>query len=197
MKYSEVTIPKPTKSEVERYLQKWESLENYTLQESALDKLFHKTYKGNTDLDDILIKVCALNDFYSTNIYSVFNVAKRIKELDIDKRLKEGDVNLVNDIARVTISGKPKNFYSFASKYCSHHHPIAYPIYDSYVEKCLVYFKRKDKFAKFTLPDLRDYQKFKDILTEFKKFYGIDEHNLKDIDKYLWQLGKEYLPNKY
>ena len=30
-----VTIPKPNKIEVEKYLDKWDSLENYVLQENA------------------------------------------------------------------------------------------------------------------------------------------------------------------
>lgn len=29
------------------------------------------------------------------------------------------------------------NFYSFASKYCSHHNPLDYPIYDIYVDEVL------------------------------------------------------------
>ena len=61
----------------------------------------------------------------------------------------------------------------------------------------LMYFKSKDKFAKFTKDDLKDYVKFKDILIRFKKFYNIDEYNLRDIDKYLWIAGKEYFPKKY
>ena len=44
---------------------------------------------------------------------------------------------------------------------------------------------------------LKDYVKFKNILIEFKKFYDIDEYNLRDIDKYLWIAGKEYFPKKY
>lgn len=31
---------KPSEAEVKKYLNKWDSLENYVLQESALDKLF-------------------------------------------------------------------------------------------------------------------------------------------------------------
>ena len=31
----------------------------------------------------------------------------------------------------------------------------------------------------------------------FSDFYGIDEYNLKDIDRYIWQLGKEYFPKNY
>ena len=143
-------IPTPTKNEVIKYIKKWDSLENYVLQESSLDKLFFYTYPNNTDINDILIKASALNDFYSTNIFSIFPVAKHILELNIDKRLKELDTTLVNDIAKVKISGIEKNFYSFATKYCSHHNPKEFPIYDSFVEKCLMYFYKKDKFAEFS-----------------------------------------------
>ena len=192
-----INIPTPTKEEVEKYLKLWDSLENYVLQERSLDKLFFETYPYNIDIRDILIKASALNDFYSTNIFSIFPVAKHIQSLNIDARLQNRDVTLVNDIATVTIGGKQKNFYSFATKYCSHHFPTVFPIYDSFVEKVLVYFCKKDKFCEFTKEDIKDYGKFKDILIQFKKYYGIDEYNLKDIDRYLWQLGKYYFPRRY
>ena len=190
-------IPNPSKDEVKKYLQKWDSLDNYVLQESSLDKLFLKTYPNNTDINDILIKASSLNDFYSTNIFSIFSVAKHILELNIDERLKAGDEALVNDIAKIIINNKNKNFYSFASKYCSHHYPTEYPIYDNYVEKVLLYFKKRDKFDDFTKEDLKNYKTFKKILITFKNFYKIDEYDLKEIDKYIWQLGKEYFPKKY
>ena len=160
-------------------------------------KLFHNTYPLNNDINDILIKASSLNDFYSTNIFSIFPVAKHILELNIDARIKSGDVSLVNDIARVSISGVEKNFYSFATKYCSHHNSDDFPIYDSFVEKVLMYFNKIDKFDSFKLNDLKDYSKFKMALINFKKFYNIDEYGLKDIDRYLWQLGKDYFPKKY
>ena len=49
----------------------------------------------------------------------------------------------------------------------------------------------------FKREDLKKYIVFKKALIAFKKFYGIDEYNLKDIDRYLFQLGKDYFPNKY
>lgn len=192
-----VNIPTPTKNEVEKYLKKWNSLENYVLQENSLDKLFFYTYPKNEDINDILIKASALNDFYSTNIFSIFPIAIHIHKLNIDQRLSAFDPTLVNDIANITIKGKKKNLYSFASKYCSHHFPNEYPIYDSFVEKILMYFSKKDNFASFKKIDLKDYQKFKNILIQFKKYYNIDEYNLKEIDRYIWQLGKEYFPKNY
>ena len=193
-----INIPKPNKKIIEEYLIKWDNLEeHYIWQESSLDKLFHKDYKDNTDLNEILIKCSCLNDFYSTNIFLIYPVAKNIFDLNIDKRLEKGDPSLVNDIARVNISGKEKTFYSFASKYCSHHNNIEFPIYDYFVDKMLVYFQKKDKFSNFKKDDLKDYVKFKNILVDFKKYYDIDEFNLRDIDKYLWIAGKEYFPKKY
>lgn len=190
-------INRPSTKEVEKYLNKWDSLENYVLQETALNRLFFELCASNNDISNILIKCSALNDFYSTNIFSVFPVAKHILELDIDDRLKAGNLTLVNDIADVTIKGKKKYFYSFASKYCSHHNPEKYAIYDAYVDRVLVYFKKLDHFSGFRRQVLKDYGTFNKVLLEFRKYYDLEKYNLKDIDRYLWQLGKDYFPNKY
>lgn len=173
-------------------------MENYVLQEESLNKLFFKTYPENKDISDILIKASSLNDFYSNNIFSIFPVAKNTLSLNIDERLKLGDDTLVNEIALVEYNdGKVENFYSFATKYCSHHYPNEYPIFDSYVEKVIMHFKRKDKFSKFTSKDLREYPRFKEIVEEFRWYYNLEQFGLKDIDRYIWQLGKEYFPKKY
>ncbi len=193
-----MNIPKPSDNEVLKYLTRWDSLDSYVLQESSLKKLFTKTYPKNKSMDDVLIKVCSLNDFYSTNIFSPFLVSKHISSLDVDKRLKRGDLTLVNDIAEVEVSkDKTINFYSFATKYCSHHRPLIYPIYDSYVEKVLMYFKRKDNFLNFFKKDLKIYPKYREILIGFRNYYKLNNYNLKQIDKYLWQLGKEHFPRRY
>ena len=145
----DINVPVPSKEQMEYYLAKWDELENYHLQEDALDKLFLKLCPKNADITDILLKVSTLNDFYSTNIFSVYPVAKHILSLGIDARLKAGDVTLVNDIKQININGTERNFYSFASKYCSHHNPLDYPIYDSYVDAVLRYFRNRDCFAAF------------------------------------------------
>lgn len=192
-----INIPTPSKKEIEKYLNKWNYRENTILHENALDKLFLETYPKNNDINEVLIKASSLNDFYYTNIFSIIPVAKHIIEIKTDERLEKNDTSLVNDMANINISGVDKNFYSFATKYCSRHNPKEFPIYDSYVDKCLMYFKRKDNFANFVKKDLKDYKKFKEILISFKKFYDIDEYDLKDIDMYLWQLGKEKFPKNY
>ena len=197
IKKTDIKVPEPSANEIEIYLTQWSGLENYHLQEDALDKLFFNLCPNNTDISDILIKVATLNDFYSTNIFSVYPVAKHILSLNIDSRLKAGDVTLVRDIQKISISGTERNFYSFATKYCSHHNPLEYPIYDSYVEKVLKYFRDQDGFASFVNEDLKDYIRFKGTLVDFRKFYGLEQYNLKQIDKYIWQLGKKYFLKNY
>lgn len=192
-----IVIPDPSNDQVELYLKKWYGLENYRLQEDALNKLFFELCPKNQAITDILLKASTLNNFYSTNIFSIYPVAKHICALDIDARLEAGDVTLVGDIQYVNIGETLKNFYSFATKYCSHHNPLDYPIYDSYVDEVLRYFRNRDSFSDFQDGDLKDYTKFKSILMEFRVFYGLDKYNLKQIDQYIWQLGKEYFPKNY
>ena len=190
-------IPNPSIEEVEYWLHQWDTLEDYVAQEAAINEVFLGKYNSNDNIQNILIKTSILNDFYSTNIFKVYPVAKHILSLNIDERLKKGDPTIVNDISKNFINDEEKNFYSFASKYCSHHNPLNYPIYDSYVHKVLMYFKRVDNFFDFEEEDLKDYPKFKNILIKFREFYNLEKYNLKELDKYIWQFGKKYFPKKY
>ena len=58
-------------------------------------------------------------------------------------------------------TGKTRNHYSFASKYCSHHFPEDYPIFDSYVEKMLRFYAKADQFASFKPAELRKLRKIR------------------------------------
>lgn len=191
-------IPKPTQKELEKWLDNWEKMENYRNQENALNKLFHETYPKNNDINEILIKVATLNDFYSTHILNIFKVAEHIKNIkNLDDRLQKGDEKLVKEIAKVGLkkkTGKKIIFYSFATKFCSHHNDKDFAIYDRYVEKILMHFKKLDDFSKnFTKKeDLKEYSNFKSILfDDFRVYYKLD-CNLKELDRYLWQLGRKY-----
>lgn len=84
MRNVKIDVPHPSSEQVEHYLHAWDELENYHLQEDALDKLFFMLCPENTDMSDILLKVTALNDFYSTNIFSVYPVAKEDREMMIN-----------------------------------------------------------------------------------------------------------------
>ncbi len=189
-------IESPSRKAVLHYIKAWEALEGYKAQENALNKLFHEFCPDNKHLEDVLLKTAALNAFYATNIYNVYAMAKHIVSLNIDDRLDRGDMTLVTDIAsghgvRNARTGKEICFYSFATKYCSHHRPLLFPIYDSYVDKLLTYLRDVDHFAEFNNADLRNSVTFKEIILKLRDYYGLNEFTLKEIDRFLWQYGKE------
>jgi hypothetical protein len=191
------SVINPSPESISKYIEKWSTLENYILQEQALNHLFQNLCPTNNKIEDVLLKVSALNDFYSTNIFDTYTVAKHILNKNIDSRLRNKDYSLINDIAQVTIKGKTRNFYSFASKYCSHHKPDDFPIYDSFVEKMLMHYRKVNKFHKFRKKDLKIYDKFIEIISTFQRFYSLNNFSLRQIDIFLWLAGKEFFPKNY
>lgn len=229
MKYKKTTFPDlytPSIDEVKKYHRVWESLVNYREHESALSYLFRgedSPFKENKDISKVIIKVVALNDFYSTNIYRVHDVANNILNIkDFDKRLQKGDLSLIEDLRKLVFRsysiGKGSNsylwnkkeldIYSFATKYCSHHQPDKFPIYDKYVDKVLTKLKRQHSevfnFENFDTQDtkrpleerkkgtLKDYKVFVEQINNLRNKFNLKQFSFKDIDRYLWQLGKRY-----
>ena len=182
----------PSVKDAEWFLEYWKNLPSYSNQEKALDKLFMGICKRNDNIEDILIKCSSLNDFYSTNIFDIHTVAQHILSLKIDERLEDGDLSLVDEISHVEVNGKVHTFYSFATKYCSHHNPERYAIYDSYVEKVLISMNSRDHFMDFKQEELKDYETYMSVVDAFIKRYGLTQYNIKQLDQYLWQLGKWY-----
>jgi len=187
----------PSPSLMSEYLGRWEQIENYKLQEASLGLLFHSLCPENKKIEHVLLKVSALNDFYSTNIFDTYAVAKHILNKNIDASLEENNYSLVNDMAQISIKGKTKNFYSFASKYCSHHKPSSYPIFDSFVEKMLLHYKSADSFNAFDKSDLKKYERFIEIIKSFQSFYKLEKFTLREIDIFLWLAGKDWFPRNY
>ena len=196
----------PSVEEMKKYHSYWNSDNNgeYIEHEKALNWLFidNPETKGNTYMKAVIIKCSVLNDFYATNIFKVFPVAKKILSIkDIDNRLKRGDYSLVNEIAKVedektdeTKETKVRFNYSFATKYCSHHQPKLFPIYDRYVADVLCALKKQypNVFSFKKREELKRYEMFVKAIDEVKANFGLENYNYKDMDRYLWLLGKEY-----
>ena len=183
----------PSESELRKYLESWDNLGDYEAHEEALSMIFREdpNFRQNTDLRCIIIKCSALNDFYATKIFRIAPVAKKISEIpDFDERLAMGDDTLVDEIARVD----DRRNYSFATKYCSHHQPLLYPIFDRYVCDVLAELCRRnpDGFRFRYKKALTDYPTFRGAIDDFRRAYGLNAYSYKDIDRYLWQLGKEF-----
>ena len=194
-------IEKPTNKLIENYIKKFNNDKRYKLADDAINKLF-LAFPNNRNIEDVILKISVLNDLYSTNIYGTYKLAEHILKLDIDNKLKNGNPELVNEIAkgheiRTKKYNTEINFYSFATKYCNWHNQDKYAIYDSFVDKILMAYKKKDKFSNFKQTDLKDYKRFKEIIKDFSEYYNLTKHNLKEIDKFLWIYGKEKFPANY
>lgn len=161
--------------------------------EEALGLLFNQ-YRTNTVLPEVLLKVVALNGLYSTQIWAVGDVADHIQQHaeEIDSALASGSPEIVHMIAKVkiTATGKERNNYSFATKYCSWHRPEKYPIWDSRVHRYLLHLQKRQTFAaSFKADDLWNYPKFRQVVIDFRNAYGLNEFSFKQTDKFLWAEG--------
>lgn len=198
------TLHTPTHTEIKNWLKAWDEDEKNSHVVSSMQILFDKIPR-NTDFDEIYAKIAALNDLYSTNIRRLYEVAKHIFSIpNLDERLSAGDLDVVNEIARVPIIdkyGEEKiyNYYSFATKFCMFSNPAVYSIYDSYVEKVLLEFNKNDQFFDKSKLNFRNYKDFDEILNRFRSKYSesLDGISRLDMDKYLWLLGKKTFPKTY
>lgn len=194
MKLNSLVLQTPTNSLVAEYIEKFNNDERYYLADQAIVSLFEK-FPENNRLEDILLKISVINDLYSTNIFATFLLAKHIQLLSIDAAFQAGDLGIVDEISRghgirTKKSNKEINFYSFATKYCSWHCKDKYPIYDSFVHNILIAYRRRDDFHTFNDADLKNYERFTNVISEFKTHYSLTEYGLKQIDKFLWIYGK-------
>lgn len=171
--------------------------------EKALEKLIKK-FPNHKSLDEVYLKVTAINSLYSTNIYDTYKMAYHIfKNVNgnIDDRLEQGDPQLIADIASghgiknkqkeedIENEKKDKHFYSFATKYCSFHNSNKYAIYDMLIQDLLIKFYKGDKEINYG--SLRDYKKFMGVINKFREDNNLESLTLKQIDMYLWLEAKE------
>ena len=160
--------------------------------EASIESVFGN-YPSNDNFRNVLIKTVMLNQLYNTQIYGVVEVAKHIVSLNIDTRLKNKDLSIVKGITEININGKLRRNYSFATKYCSWHYPNVYCIYDSYVEEALWNFSKEFHFSNFKRMELKEYPIFIRVLDDFRIYFSLNKVSKKDMDKYLWFIGKELL----
>ncbi len=158
------------------------------LTESALTQLF-QLYPQNTHAPTVLLKVVALNRLYNTNVFAVENLARHIVEANIDPLLAQRSPAVVDLIASLKVGDKVRNHYSFATKYCSWHHPESYPIYDSRVDTCLWTYRDQDRFCEFRRGDLWIYEGLLLIVKVFRRHYGLESFTYKRLDKFLYKYG--------
>lgn len=151
----------------------------------------------NTDLDVVAMKIGLIDITNSTNIarykrlISVAELAEVIVSIsDLDERIKDGDPEVVNIIAKA--NGRI-NLFSFASKYCCYHNKNLYgrddySIFDTVLKESLPQY-----FDDITRADIQrwqsscDYQSYNDYIT--KKLDELDitvQFRKRKFDHFVW-----------
>ena len=172
----------------------------YGLQEQIIDLIFRKRYAfQNTNADVVKLKTITLNLYYSTYIQATTKLATGILQIqDLDARLQNGDLTLVDDIANVL----PRRNYSFATKYCACHNPKAYPIYDNIVADYLAKVIVKGNLKGYQATSLtaatkimKNYMDYVAIYNAFIKQYKLKRLSYREVDWYIWTTCKCGLQN--
>jgi len=187
-------------------------MKHYQNQEKCIKKFFKPDVKkeGKDSHNDILFKTLMLNSFYSTKLQAPLYVVEYIETIeDFYHRVgsDETDYDLIDQIAwkndRYVGNNERynnrRNCFSFATKYCHHHSPNKFRIYDSFVAKVLIYAQFHHQFyhENFSESDLqKSYEFFHKVWDAFKNDdrFNISHFENWEIDKYLWLLGKDYFP---
>lgn len=175
-------------NEMQRYLAEWDS-KGY----ADIDASIFAVISANQghDLDHVRAKVAIIRAKYHPGVIDVEVMARHISDVaNVQERLNGGDLSLVNDIAQCRMA-RGQWYYCFASKYCSFHNPDGFPIYDYFVKKVVWrYINEHSNEGRLPFESLRRYDEF---VSYYKRM--IRESALtggyKNIDKYLWQLGKK------
>lgn len=195
-----MALKEPTHELVLRYLALFNQNVGNSVADIAIGKLIN-AFPDNSMIEEVTLKAVAINTLYGTNIRAIAAMASHIAQLDIDSRLTSGDLSLVHDIAAghkiVNKNNKEYYFYSFATKYCNWHQQNIYPIYDTFVEKMLIAYRKQYEFSSFKRDELRNCFRLKEIILDFIGKYSLTQFSLKDIDKFLWCYGQEVFPPSY
>ncbi|MCU0357491.1 MAG: hypothetical protein MUE95_07910 [Cyclobacteriaceae bacterium] len=112
---------------LKKYLDLFANQETYFLNDKRNLDLF-AAHPFNKEEDDVRMKVSAINDEEFRLHVSPDEMIRHIVRLNIDDRLKKGDLTVVEDIAH--LNNDPKlNLLHFASAYCNFHQPFLFPVY--------------------------------------------------------------------
>jgi hypothetical protein len=183
------TLQRPTPSLVQKYVTQFESDFECVDADAAITLLIDK-FPQNRKIEEVLLKVAAVNQLYNAGVYTraIYAVARLICSLDVDAKLGQGSLALVDEIAHTEITGE-NHRYVFATKYCHWHRHDAYPIYDDVVSDLLWKYQKANGFATFKQGalDSEDYPLYKGIIDEFRCFYGLGEVSYRQLDKFLWR----------
>ena len=168
---------------------------------ASLSKLFD-CLNNESNPDEVSIKVAALNQLYSTAIQYIKPVVKKIvNEVGKNHKLfvENEYFELVDKIAIATWTNpttkKPYSRcnLSFASKYVHFLSGYKVPIYDSYIWIVMIGYLNQNSKLAYSFKAPANYRDFYNVFTEFKNKFNLTSYSNYEIDKFLWQYGKNII----
>jgi len=169
---------------------------NYGKEDDLITDCF-KRFPLNNDITIVAMKVGLINITNSTHVsqhkslISAVEIAECIVNINnIDERIKNGDPEVVNEIAR---SNGNINLFSFATKYCCYHNKNLYGRDDYSILDTVLKDHLPDYFADITTGQIKkwvksyDYKSYNDYLTNKLDDLGINvPFRKRKLDHYIW-----------
>ena len=195
--YLEITI-----DNIEEQERKVIESNNYGKEQQIIESVI-KNYKGHDDINIVAMKISVIDVTNSTQLahykskISLYDLATIIMNIsEIDNKIKDGNPDVVNEIAKVCKNEFNVNLFSFASKYCHYHNRFLYgkddySIYDSVVKETLPhYFDIKKQTIENwrTTIDYKSYNNFIGNVLDSKNIH-IPNRRTK-FDHFLWYANR-------
>lgn len=142
-----------------------------------------RQYPYNNDIAVVSMKICLIDLTNGTNLMrnlgtdgGLYDLAKRITEIDFDERVSKGDMSLVNELAKWTKEKIGKNLFSFISKYCLYHNVHCYDkddfvIYDSVLAENINKYITDEEFKSITGKNL-----YKNSIKKYRNNFKYEDY---------------------
>lgn len=181
----------------------------YGEEEKIIEKVFTQ-FPQNVDEKMIVMKIALIDMTNSTNLnkqLGKIHLAKLVEKimdptLAFDKRVEEGDLTLVSQLAKWS-KQNGVNLFSFMSKYCLYHNYYCYHhdhfcIYDSIVRDELPYYISEEEYYELTKKKWRktmcdklreecNYEEYVQIMDYIIRKNGMKQDKIhRKMDLFLW-----------
>jgi hypothetical protein len=206
-------IYKISNKDLEEYANKVKKDEKYGSEGEIINQAL-KSFPENKDKAIVAMKICLIDLTNSTNLNrnlgkfgGLSKLAKKITEINFDERVKNGDITLVDELAKWTKMEIGKNLFSFISKYCLYHNIHCYNrddfvIYDSVVSEYIGKYITDEEYEKITGKKLykNSFKKMKENF-EYNEYVSVIDYIIKKnnisvenphrkLDWFIWYKNK-------
>lgn len=159
-------------------------------------------YLGNESLKSTLEKCKIINSCYHARVSNehLSKLSEILNGNDIRKLIKDGEIKIVQKVAKISKEITGKYYYCFITKYCSWHNPEAFPIFDNIVFRVLKLINIEHNFLLYRKgtqlepnggDDKNYYQNYVNVIKNSSKlFEACPDINFRNIDRYFWMKGK-------